>query len=60
LAVEHPSAGVLPNKVGELDCKASVPSSGASSPLIAGVYGLAGNATTVKPGYEHAPPSGAF
>jgi hypothetical protein len=26
----------------------------AASPIIAGIYGLAGNATTVKPGYEYA------
>jgi hypothetical protein len=31
----------------------------AASPLIAGVYALAGNATTVSPGYEYAHP-GAF
>ncbi len=26
----------------------------ASSPIVAGIYGLAGNATTVRPGYEYA------
>jgi subtilase family serine protease len=26
----------------------------AASPLIAGIYGLAGNATKIKPGYEYA------
>jgi subtilase family serine protease len=31
-----------------------------SSPLIAGVYGLAGNAATVKPGYEYAHASALF
>jgi subtilase family serine protease len=31
-----------------------------SSPLIAGVYGLAGNAATVKPGYEYAHTSALF
>jgi len=32
----------------------------ASSPLIAGVYGLAGNAATVPPGYEYAHASALF
>jgi subtilase family serine protease len=32
----------------------------AAAPLIAGVYALAGNATTVKPGYEYAHASGLF
>jgi hypothetical protein len=32
----------------------------ASSPFVAGVYGLAGNASTVRPGYEYAHTSGLF
>ena len=32
----------------------------ASAPLIAGVYGLAGNAATVPPGYEYAHPHALF
>jgi len=32
----------------------------ASAPLIAGVYGLAGNAATVPPGYEYAHASALF
>lgn len=32
----------------------------AASPLIAGIYGLAGNATTVAPGYEYAHASSLF
>ena len=32
----------------------------AASPLIAGVYALAGNAATVPPGYEYAHTSGLF
>ena len=32
----------------------------ASSPIIAGVYGLAGNAATVQPGYEYAHASALF
>jgi len=32
----------------------------ASSPIIAGVYGLAGNAATVKPGYEYSRTSALF
>ena len=38
----------------------TVSGTSASSPLIAGVYGLAGNATTVKPGYEYAHASALF
>lgn len=32
----------------------------ASSPFVAGVYGLAGNASTVKPGYEYAHTSALY
>ena len=32
----------------------------AASPIIAGIYGLAGNAATVKPGYEYAHTSALF
>jgi len=32
----------------------------AASPIVAGVYGLAGNAATVKPGYEYAHTSALF
>jgi subtilase family serine protease len=32
----------------------------ASAPFVAGIYGLAGNATTVKPGYEYAHTSALF
>ena len=32
----------------------------ASAPLIAGVYGLAGNAATVRPGFEYAHASALF
>jgi subtilase family serine protease len=32
----------------------------ASAPLIAGVYGLAGNAATIKPGYEYRHPRSLF
>jgi subtilase family serine protease len=38
----------------------TVSGTSASSPLIAGVYGLAGNATTVKPGNEYAHASSLF
>lgn len=32
----------------------------ASSPIVAGIYGLAGNATTVRPGYEYAHKNALF
>ena len=38
----------------------TVSGTSAASPLIAGVYGLAGNATTVKPGNEYAHASSLF
>jgi subtilase family serine protease len=38
----------------------TVSGTSASSPLIAAVYGLAGNAATVKPGYEYAHASALF
>jgi subtilase family serine protease len=38
----------------------TVEGTSASSPLIAGVYGLAGNATTIAPGYEYAHASALF
>jgi subtilase family serine protease len=38
----------------------SVSGTSAASPLIAGVYGLAGNAATVKPGHEYAHASALF
>jgi len=38
----------------------SIGGTSASSPLIAGIYGLAGNATTVKPGSEYAHASSLF
>ncbi len=38
----------------------TVSGTSAASPLIAGVYGLAGNAATVKPGYEYAHASSLF
>jgi subtilase family serine protease len=38
----------------------TVEGTSAASPLIAGVYGLAGNATTIAPGYEYAHASALF
>jgi hypothetical protein len=38
----------------------TVEGTSASSPLIAGVYGLAGNASTVQPGFEYAHASALF
>jgi subtilase family serine protease len=38
----------------------TVSGTSASSPLIAAVYGLAGNATTIKPGFEYAHASSLF
>jgi subtilase family serine protease len=38
----------------------SISGTSASSPLIAGVYGLAGNAATVRPGSEYAHPGALF
>jgi subtilase family serine protease len=38
----------------------SIEGTSASAPLIAGVYGLAGNAATVRPGFEYAQASALF
>ena len=51
-----PSPGT---RVKEAEC-ITIGGTSASSPLIAGVYGLAGNASTVPPGFEYAHASALF